>query len=214
VLTLIKEPKVAAEIGEMRIKEAEEVGAQSVLALCPCCEFQLRVTADAKKNNMQVYDLAAYACKALGKELENPRPEVRRQWAVFDAMIALMSPQGFARLMDTMWPELLKSMPLGMGAMMKFIGKLGFFGDFMFWLMRPVFPVLFPLLLPGMMPKVMKTMLDRVAQMIPMPDYMAEQMPALMPPVMDSLMPHMVNDLVPEAVPLMVRHLRGKRTTK
>ena len=214
VLTLIKEPKVAAEIGEMRIKEAEEAGAQAVLALCPCCEFQLRVTADAKKNNIQVYDLSAYACKALGKELENPRPEVRRQWAAFDAMIALMTPQGFACLMDTMWPELLKSMPLGMGAMMKFIGKLGFFGDFMFWLMRPVFPVLFPLLLPGMMPKVMKTMLDRVAQMIPMPDYMAEQMPALMPPVMDSLMPHMVNDLVPEAVPLMVRHLRGKRTTK
>lgn len=35
VLTLIKEPPVAADIGEMRLKEAAEVGASKVLALCP-----------------------------------------------------------------------------------------------------------------------------------------------------------------------------------
>jgi len=43
VLTLIKEPAVAAEIGKTRLDEAIEVGAEKVLALCPCCEFQLRV---------------------------------------------------------------------------------------------------------------------------------------------------------------------------
>ena len=30
-------------------------------------------------------------------------------------MIALMTPQGFADLMGTMWPELIDAMPLGMG---------------------------------------------------------------------------------------------------
>ncbi len=44
VLTLIKDPPVAAEIGKTRLDEALEVGAQKVLALCPCCEFQLRVS--------------------------------------------------------------------------------------------------------------------------------------------------------------------------
>lgn len=39
VLTLIKEPPIAAEIGRVRLEEAVEVGAEEVLALCPCCEF-------------------------------------------------------------------------------------------------------------------------------------------------------------------------------
>lgn len=210
VLTLIKEPLVAHEIGKSRLDEAEEINADTVLALCPCCEFQLRVTKDKKKMPVEIHDLASFACKALGKEFEDPSPEVLRQWAVFESMIALMTPQGFADLMSTMWPEMLQAMPLGMGGMMRFIGKLGFAGDFMFALMKPMFPVLFPRLLPGMMPKVMPTMLDRVADAVPMPDYMKEQMPDLMPKVMDNLMPKMLPDVVPLAVPKMIDFLRGR----
>lgn len=210
VLTLIKDPPVAAEIGKSRLDEAIYINADAVLALCPCCEFQLRVTKDKKDLPVEIHDLATFACKGLGKEFEDPSPEVMRQWAVFENMIALMTPKGFAELMDTMWPEMLKAMPLGMGGMMKFIGKLGPIGGFMFTLMKPVFPILFPKLLPGMMPKVMPTMLDRVAKIVPMPDYMEEQMPELMPKVMDNLMPHMLPDLVPLVVPKMIRYLRGK----
>jgi Fe-S oxidoreductase/FAD/FMN-containing dehydrogenase len=210
VLTLIKEPLVAHEVGKTRLDEAEEIDAKTVLALCPCCEFQFRVTKDKKNLPVEIHDLATFACKALGKEFEDPSPEVARQWAVFENMIALMTPQGFADLMSTMWPELLDAMPLGMGGMMRLIGKLGFMGDFIFALMKPMFPVLFPRLLPGMMPKVMPTMLDRVAQRIPMPAQMAEQMPDLMPKVMDNLMPKMVPDLVPLVVPRMIAHLRGR----
>jgi Fe-S oxidoreductase/FAD/FMN-containing dehydrogenase len=210
VLTLIKDPLVAHDIGKSRLDEAAEVGAEAVLALCPCCEFQLRVSKDKKNAPIEVHDLAAFACRGLGKSFADPSPEVARQWKVFEGMIALMTPQGFADLMNTMWPELLKAMPLGMGAMMKGIGKLGPFGGLMFGMMKPVFPILFPKLLPGMMPKVMPAMLARVGAMIPMPDYMAEQMPELMPKVMDSLMPHMLPDVVPLAVPKMIAFLRGK----
>jgi Fe-S oxidoreductase len=38
-------PGVAADIGKIRLDEAVEAGAQKVLALCPCCQFQLRVSA-------------------------------------------------------------------------------------------------------------------------------------------------------------------------
>jgi len=210
VLTLIKDPLVAHEIGKTRLDEAEEVNAEAVLALCPCCEFQLRVSKDKKKHPVEIHDLAAFACRALGKDYADPTPEALRQWAVFEGMIALMSPRGFADLMDTMWPEMLGAMPLGMGPMMRLIGKLGVVGGAVFGMMKPVFPVLFPKLLPRMMPKVMPTILERVGQMIPMPDYMAEQMPEMMPKIMDNLMPHMLPDLVPLAVPKMVSYLRGR----
>jgi Fe-S oxidoreductase/FAD/FMN-containing dehydrogenase len=210
VLTLLKDPLIAHDVGETRLHEATAVKAETVLALCPCCEFQLRVSKEKKNTPIEVRDLAAFACEGLGRKFADPSPEVSRQWKVFESMIALMTPQGFANLMDTMWPEMLKAMPLGMGGMMKAIGKLGPLGGAMFALMKPLFPVLFPKLLPGMMPKVMPTMLERIGAIVPMPDYMAEQMPEMMPKVMDNLMPHMLPDVVPLAVPKMVAYLRGR----
>jgi hypothetical protein len=210
VAAFSRSSRIAADIGDSRLSEAVDIKADTVLGLCPCCEFQLRVTKDKKNIPVAIGDLAAFACKALGKEFEDPSPEVAKLWAVFEGMIDLMTPKGFAELMDTMWPEMLEAMPMGMGKMMRAIGKMGFVGDAMFALMKPIFPILFPKLLPGMMPKVMPTMLQRVADRIPMPDYMAEQMPDMMPKVMDNLMPHMLPDVVPLAVPKMVSYLRGR----
>ena len=207
VLTLIKEPAVAADIGEVKLNEAIEAGASKILALCPCCQVQMRVTADKKKSLVEIEDLSHFACRTLGYELPDPHPEVRKQWGVFDAFIKLMTPQGFADLMGTMWPELIDAMPLGMGKMMRAMGKVPGALE----LMKPMFPVLFPRLLPLMMPKVMPTMLRRVEAMIPMPDYMREQMPDLMPKVMAELMPHMIGDVVPLVTQPLIDHLKGKK---
>ncbi len=210
VLTLIKDPPVAAEIGKGRMEEAMATGAERLLALCPCCEFQFRVTADKKKLPIETTDLARFAASTLGYDFPDPKPEVQRQWAVFEAMIALMTPEGFAKLMGTMWPELVNAMPFGMGGMMRLAGKIPGALN----LMKPMFPILFPRLLPMMMPKVMPTMLKRVGEAIPMPDYMAEQMPDLMPKVMDNLMPHMIGDVVPLVTQPMIDYLRGKNGKK
>lgn len=208
VLTLIKEPDVAAEIGKERIDEAVEVGAQKLLALCPCCEFQLRVSADKKDLDVEIVDLSRFAAERLGYELPDPHPEVKAQWAVFEKMIALMTPEGFAELMGTMWPEILDAMPLGMGRLMRLAGRLGIVGA-----MKPLFPVLFPRLLPLMMPKLLPTMLERIGERVPMPDYMAEQMPDMMPGVMDNLMPHMIGDVVPLVTQPLIDHLQHRPHT-
>jgi hypothetical protein len=200
---------VAAVIGKDRLDEAVDVNAEKVLAICPCCQFQLRVSADAKKIPVEVVDLSRYLAEAFGIALPDPMPEVRRAWAVFEKMIPLMTPAGFANLMTTMFPELMDAMPLGMGAMMRFMGRRM---PFMLNVMKPMFPVLFPILLPGMMPKVMDTMLARVGAAVPMPDYMAEQMPSMMPGIMDNLMPHMLKDLVPLVTPPMIAWLKGRKT--
>jgi Fe-S oxidoreductase/FAD/FMN-containing dehydrogenase len=204
VLTLIKDPPVAADIGQARMNEAMATGAEKLLALCPCCQFQFRVTAEKKNIPMETIDLARFAASALGYKFPDPNPEVQRNWAVFEAMIALMTPEGFAKLMGTMWPEMIDAMPFGMGPIMRLMGKIPGALN----LMKPMFPILFPRLLPMMMPKVMPVMLERVADAIPMPDYMLEQMPELMPGVMDNLMPHMIGDVVPLVTQPMINYLR------
>jgi Fe-S oxidoreductase/FAD/FMN-containing dehydrogenase len=209
VLTLIGEPPVAHEIGDHRLQEALDVEAEAMLALCPCCEFQLRVSADRMGTDMPVHDLAWFAAQGLGiNDIQDATHFALTSWATFEKMVYLMSPQGFADLMADALPELMDAMPLGMGKMMGFFGKLG--GGFMLDAMKPMFPVLFPLLLPGMMPKVMPRMLELMGERVPMPDYMAEQMPELMPLVMDELMPRMLPELVPAVTPLMIDYLKGQ----
>jgi nucleotide-binding universal stress UspA family protein len=90
--------------------------------------------------------------EALGmKDLPDPSPEVLSQWAMFEKFIMLMSPDGMVGVMDALTPHLLDAaMPLGMGAMMRTIGKApAVIREPMFKVMAPMMPVLFPILCPG-----------------------------------------------------------------
>ena len=74
VLTLLKDPAAAADIGEVRLREAQEVGAETILALCPCCQFQLRVSAQAKGIDIDVVDLARLQRRGPGLRAARPEP--------------------------------------------------------------------------------------------------------------------------------------------
>jgi hypothetical protein len=210
VLTLLKDSEIAADIGKSRLDEAVAVGAEKVVALCPCCEFQLRVSAEARHVDVEVVDLARFAAERLGYELPDPHPEVRAQWAVFERMIALLTPAGFAGLLASMWPELVDAMPWGLGHLMRFFGKI----PGLLRAIKPLFGVLFTLLLPKMMPKLLPVMLQRISSRVPMPDYMAQQMPQMMPGVMDALMPHMLPEVVPLVSDPLIAYLRQTTTAR
>ncbi len=204
VLTLLKDPEVAADIGKLRLDEAVAVGAKKLVALCPCCELQLRVSAEARGADVEIVDLAHLAADRLGFALPDPHPEVRAQWAVFEKMIALLTPAGFAALLGSMWPELLAAMPWGLGRAMRFFGKI----PGLLVLMKPLFGVLFALLLPKMMPKLLPVLLDRIGKRVPMAPNMAAQMPAMIPGVMDALLPHMLPAVVEQVSDPLIGYLR------
>ena len=82
------------------------------------------------------------------------------------------------------------AMPLGMGRMMRLIGRAPeFLREPMFTAMAPLMPRLFPILLPGMMPKVLPQMIRLVEESIEMPEYLRSQLPDLFPQVVDNVMP-------------------------
>jgi hypothetical protein len=211
VLSLVADPPVAQRIGDVRLREAEDVGAEAVVAACPCCEVQLRVTAQKTGRDLPILDLAHLACDAAGIEHPDSTPYALEMWGVFEAMITLLKPEPMAQFMAGLLPEMIEAMPGPFRGMMKMIKSLpGPVRDGMIAMMKPMMPTLFPILMPGMMPKVMPDMLTAVDRRIPMPQHMQEQMPDLMPAAMESLLPKMLPQVIPHFLPLMEAYLKGE----
>jgi Fe-S oxidoreductase/FAD/FMN-containing dehydrogenase len=209
VLSLIADPDVAEDLGAMRVQEALDVGADTLITACPCCRVQLKRSRDLKNLPIEIKDLATLAAESMGHKVPESNPVIDEKWAVFEAMIRMMTPWGMADMMADMIPELIDAMPDMYRNMINMLIKSpDVLKEPMITMMSGMMPSLFPKLLPEMMPKVMPKMLEKVGQAIPMPDYMAEQMPDLMPKTMEVLMPKMIAEIVPHFMPKMVAYLR------
>jgi Fe-S oxidoreductase/FAD/FMN-containing dehydrogenase len=211
VMSLVADPPAAKRIGDVRLAEAEATGAQALIASCPCCEVQFRVTAEKTGREMPIIDLAHVACDAAGIEHRDPTEYALSMWGVFEAMINLLKPEAMADFMASLLPQMIDAMPGPFPAMMKMVkGMPGPARDAMIAIMKPMMPFLFPRLMPGMMPKVMPDMLVAVNQRIAMPQEMEEQMPDLMPAAMDNLLPKMLPLVIPYFMPKMEAYLKGQ----
>lgn len=212
VLSILDSPEDAAvEIGRIRLEEARAAGASALAAACPCCEVQLRISAQKSGTPLPVVDLGKLAAAGIGLDLPDPTAHVLAQWGTFDAMIKLLRPEQMARFMAGMLPRMIEVMPQPFRGMMHLVQRSPApVREPMLGMMRPMLPVLFPRLLPGMMPRMMPEMLAAMERVVPMPQSMREQMPELMPKVMGRLLPKMLPEVIPHFVPRLEDYLRTR----
>ncbi|MBC7266553.1 MAG: FAD-binding oxidoreductase [Coriobacteriia bacterium] len=207
VLTLIGETPVAPELGKMRLDEAVDVGADAVVALCPCCQVQLRDSSEKKELGMPVVDLAHVAAEALGIEIPDPTAYSMEMWGYFEKFIYLMKPEVVADIMAALLPEMMKAMPAGMVPMMKAMrsipGGLSLMGAMM--------PRMMPAMVPSIMPKVMPALLDEVSRRVgPLPEDMNDLMPDLLPKTFDALLPNLLPLVIPHLMPRMLDYIKNE----
>ena len=120
VLTRVSEPEPTSNLlGKRKLQEAIDTGADALVALCPCCEFQMRVSADVNHQKMPVKDLASLAAKGLGIELPDPTDYALEMWGVFDKVITLMKTENLAKLLTMLIPSMIEALPLPLRAMMQ-----------------------------------------------------------------------------------------------
>ncbi|RJQ55424.1 MAG: FAD-binding oxidoreductase [Actinobacteria bacterium] len=211
VLTLVGERPVAAGIGNVRLDEAVEAGAESVVALCPCCQVQLRVTSKQRDKEIPVHDLARLAMLGLGYEIPDSTEVALEAWGPFERFIDLMQPKAMADLMEAVFEPMFAAMPKPLGLMMDLMKKIP--GGLR--LMKPMMPLMLPMLVPILMPKVMPEMLAEVEKRTgPLPDFIVEQMPDLLPKTMDALMPNMLPLMTPYVVPKMLDYMKNGKPAK
>lgn len=206
VLTLVSEPEVAYEVGAIRLNEAKEAGANTLLAVCPCCQFQLRVAAEKKGLDIKVRDLASFVAESMGFEFKDGTSNALAMWVTFEAMIKLLEPGNMASLMESLFPQMFAAMP---GFMVSFM-KLAKNSDLMLKVMEKAIPYMMPYLMPLIMPKVLPDMLAEVEKRVPMPEVMKQQMPDLLPEAMKNLLPKMLPKVAPVVAPKMVRYVKEK----
>ena len=206
VLTLIGEPAVAPVLGKHRLDEAVKAGADTVVALCPCCQVQLRDSNIKNDLGLKVDDLARVVAQAAGYDIPETTAQAMYMWGFFEKFIILMEPANMAQLMTKVFPQMMDNMPAGMKPMMMAMkhvpGGLA--------MMEKMMPAMFPMMAPGILGKVMPDLIVAVGDYVgQMPEDMDALMPDLLPKTMDSLMPTYLPQLIPHLVPKFIDYVRN-----
>lgn len=205
VVTLVGEIDKGPVLGKARLDEAKDVNADKLVALCPCCQVQLRDSNDKRQMGLEIDDLARVVAEAAGYDIPTSAEYARYMWGYFDKFINLMKPEAMAKLMEEIYPQMLDNMPAGMKPMM--LGMRHVPGAMN--LMEKMMPSLFPMLAPGILNKVMPDMIKAVQDYIgAMPEDMEELMPDLLPKTINELLPTYLPELIPYVVPTFIDYVK------
>ena len=207
VLTLVGEMPVAPVLGGHRLQEAVDAGANKVVALCPCCQVQLRDSNIKNDLGLQIDDLARVVAEAAGYDIAETTEYSMYMWSYFEKFIVLMRPDEMAQLMTKIFPQMMDAMPMGMDSMMR--GMKHVPGGLS--MMEKMMPLMFPYLAPGILDTCMPDLIKAVEEHVgPMPDDMQELMPDLLPKTMQSLMPTYLPQLIPHLTPMFIDYVRNE----
>jgi len=207
VLTLIGEAPVAPILGKHRLQEAVDIEADTVVALCPCCQVQLRDSNIKNDMGLKIDDLSRIVAQAAGYDIPESTEQAMYYWGYFEKFIFLMEPEQMAKLMERVYPQMMDAMPAGMAPMMR--GMKHVPGGLS--MMEKMMPTMFPMMAPAILGKVMPDLITAVEDYIGvMPEDMAELMPDLLPKTMDSLMPTYLPQLIPFLVPTFIDYVRNE----
>ncbi len=154
VLTLVGEIEVAPVLGGHRLQEAVDAGAETVVALCPCCQVQLRDSNIKNELGLKIDDLARVVAEAAGYDIPETTEYSMYMWGFFDKFIILMEPANMAQLMTRIFPQMMDNMPAGMKPMM--MGMKHVPGGLS--MMEKMMPAMFPMMAPAILDKVMPDM--------------------------------------------------------
>ncbi len=205
VLTLVGEIEVAPVLGRHRLQEAVDAGADTVVALCPCCQVQLRDSNIKNDLGLQIDDLARVVATAAGYDIPETTAQAMYMWGFFDKFIILMEPKNMAELMTRVFPQMMDAMPMGMDGMMRGMKSVPGGLD----MMEQMMPLMFPYLAPGILDQVMPDLIQAVRDYIgPMPEDMEALIPDLLPETMKSLMPTYLPQLIPYLTPKFIDFVR------
>jgi Fe-S oxidoreductase/FAD/FMN-containing dehydrogenase len=206
VLTLVGEIEVAPVLGKMRLQEAVDAGAETVVALCPCCQVQLRDANEKNALGLKIDDLSRVVAQSAGYDIPESSEHSVYMWSFFEKFIILMEPENMAKFMVRIFPQMMDNMPAGMKPMM--LGMRYVPGGLA--MMEKMMPLMFPAMAPGILDKVMPDMIREVEGVMgEMPPDMAELMPDLLPKTMEAMMPTYLPQLIPFLVPLFIDYVRN-----
>lgn len=212
VLTRIGATDASNKLGDMRVREANDAGADALVTTCPCCEFQLRAAADAEGTEVVIRDYASVIAEGLGYEVKDPTPVVRYMWGVFEKALTQMTDDGMAKMMLEMMPQMFDMMPDVMQSGMEMMKKMPQSAQkIMLSMMEKLMPAMMPKMMDQMMPKMLPEVLRLMKEEIPdMPESMEELMPSMMPDVMTRLMPAMLPKVMAKIKPEMMQAMAEK----
>jgi Fe-S oxidoreductase/FAD/FMN-containing dehydrogenase len=205
VLTLVGDVDIAPDLGKLRLDEAKEAGADTIVTLCPCCKIQLRNANSHKNMDVDVKDLAYLVARSCGHDIEDASPDAAYQWGIFEKFIRLLEPANMAELMTKVFPQMVEAMPKAERTMM--LASRHVPGGM--HLMEKLMPPMFAHMAPDLIDKVMPDLLEEIKTYVgEMPPDMTELMPDLLPDAMHSLLPTYLPQLIPELVPRFIGFLQ------
>jgi Fe-S oxidoreductase/FAD/FMN-containing dehydrogenase len=205
VLTLVGDVDIAPDLGKRRLDEAKEVGADTIVTLCPCCKIQLRNANSCKGMDVDVKDLAYLVARSCGHDIEDATPNAAYQWSIFEKFIRLLEPANMAELMTKVFPQMFAAMSKAEQTMM--LASRHVPGGM--HLLEKLMPEMFPHMAPELLDEVMPDLIEEVKAYVgEMPPDMTELMPDLLPAAMRSLLPTYLPQLIPELAPRFVGFLQ------